>query len=153
MPQTGVPVTQEQLTETKRADIERLLRPTTVPILQRLASDIAVTDVTDSLKAVIPDLPEAGRKSAIDETNLVLAEFANDFIKEIVPAYNSLFSHSEIKEMLAFYETPIGRKMLSAATSLESMAKSAAQKSIDPLYPRLTQRVISRLQKEGFMTR
>jgi hypothetical protein len=33
------------------------------------------------------------------------------------------------------------------------MAKSAAQKSIDPLYPRLTQRVISRLQKEGFMTR
>jgi hypothetical protein len=143
----------EQLTESKKADIERLLKLTTAPVLTQMISEIASKDVTESLKVAIPDLPEAAQKAAVEETRAVVTEFANEFLEELYPTYNRLFTHSEIREMLSFYETPLGKKMLNAAAVLDTEGRSLAQKNVKALYPRITARVIERLQKEGVKMR
>ena len=138
----------EQLTESKRMDIERLLQLTTAPVLTRMISEIAIKDVTDSLKVVFPDLPETAQQAAVEEARAVVREFANDFLTDLIPAYNNQFTHSEIREMLAFYDSPLGKKMLSAAPGLEAEARSAAQARTKALYPKITARVLERLQKQ-----
>lgn len=153
MAQVGTPPREEQLTESKRADIERLLQLTTAPLLKQSVSNVVMKDLTESLKVAVPDLPDTAQKSAIAEAQLVIGEFANEFLKELYPSYNRLFTQAEINEMLAFYDTALGRKMLGAASLLESEGRAAAEKNVRTLYSRVTQRVIERLQKEGFMKR
>jgi len=37
---------------------------------------------------------------------------SGEFIRLFVPVYNKHFTHDEIKQMIAFYESPVGRKMV-----------------------------------------
>jgi hypothetical protein len=143
----------EQLTESKKIDVERLLQLTTAPLMTRVISEIALKDLTDSLKVAFPDLPETAQLAAIDEARAVLREFTNEFLKDLYPAYNVLFTQSEIRELLAFYDTPLGKKVLSAVPVLEAEGRVAAQKQVKALYPKITARVLDRLRKQGVRVR
>jgi hypothetical protein len=142
---------EEALTEAKRADIDQLLQLTTAPVLIQLVSKIAIKDVTESLQAAMPGVGQAALTSATEETQLAIREFATEFLKDLHPAYNSRLTHAEIREILAFYKTPPCPKLLSAAPALQTDAELAAQKRVRDLYPRITQRVVERLRREGLM--
>ena len=148
-----LPQVVEEQTESKKADIERLLQLTTAPVLTQMISEIAIRDLTESLKVAVPDLPETAQKAAVEETRAVVREFANDFLKDLYPSYDKLFTQSEIREMLVFYDTPLGKKMLNAAAVLDADGRAVAQKNVKALYPRITARVVERLEKEGVKMR
>jgi hypothetical protein len=152
-PQASAVAQEEPLTDSKRADIDQLLQLTTASLLVQLWSDIAVKDITESMTAAMPGLPATATDVAVDETRKVIRDHANEFLKQFYPVYNKLFTRAEIRELLTFYKTPLGEKLRGAAPLLMSEGLLAGQKEAKTLYPDITQRVIARLQKEGFIKR
>ena len=68
-------------------------------------------------KELLPQVPEEFWQEALKEFN------ADELIDLIIPVYAKHFSHDDIKEMIAFYESPLGKKITAALPSItqESM--------------------------------
>ena len=82
-------------------------------------------------------------------------EFWDDFIGEIsadelidltIPAYDKHLSHAEVKELLKFYESPVGKKLLKVQPMIVQDSMAAGQK----WGMELGQRIADRLQSEGY---
>ena len=77
-----------------------------------------VNQLLSSFKQSVPQVPEefwTRFASKVDGDGL---------IELVIPIYAKHFTHDEIKELLAFYETPIGKKLISTQPAMlqESMA-------------------------------
>jgi len=57
------------------------------------------------------------------------------------------------EEVLGFYQSPLGQKLLSAAPELMTESRPTIENKVKELYPRITSRVLERLKKEGFPLR
>ena len=135
--------------DSKNADISQLLAMTN-SVSFKPVSDLAVKDVTESLKLAQPDLPPEGITAATDETLIVLREHLKDFEVRMYSLYDRLFSPDEIKELLQFYKSPLGQKVIQTMPALTTEAVEAGKAMGKTLYPTITQRVLARLKREGF---
>jgi uncharacterized protein len=135
--------------DSKKADISQLLALTSAAAFKPVW-DLAVKDVTESLKLAVPDLSPEAIAAARDETLIVLREHNQDFEVRMYSVYDRLFSPEEIKELLQFYKSPLGQKVIQAMPILTKEAAEAGKEMGKTLYPTITQRVLARLKKEGF---
>ena len=72
-------------------------------------------------------------------------DFVADFVNEYIPLYDRYFTNEEIKEMIAFYETPLGKKTV---TLMPQINEDAMQIGIK--YGReAAQRAIQKLKSQG----
>lgn len=69
------------------------------------------------------------------------------FMEKLVPIYDAHFSADDIREMIKFYESPIGQKLVKEQPSMmrESM-KIGQQWGFE-----LGQRIVSRLREKGYL--
>lgn len=98
------------------------------------------------------DIPPEAFSIIEEETmRIITSELAPDgkFVKELVDLQNEYFTHEEIKELLAFYDTDIGKKLI--ATQPEIFQKSMLIGQIwgKSLIPLLKDRILTRLKQEG----
>lgn len=135
--------------DSKKADIYQLLAMTNAAAFKPV-SDLAVKDVTESLKVAAPDLSPEAIAAATDETKIVLREHLKDFEVRMYSVYDRLFSPEEIKALLQFYESPLGQKVIQVMPTLTTEALEAGKEMSTTLYPTITQRVLARLKREGF---
>jgi len=116
------------------ADIRRLLIATGAGSMGVQVMDQMMV----SLKPLAPGLPEAfwdGLK----------AEFkSDDLINLVVPIYAKHLSHDDVRALLTFYESPIGKKMIAVqpAVMAESMQVGQAWGQ------EIAMRVVSKMQAE-----
>lgn len=76
----------------------------------------------------------------------VLKEVDPDkFVELLVPIYDQHFSSDELEAIIVFYETPVGKKMISTLPQI--MAESAA--AGDKYGQQIATRVIQKMQAEG----
>ncbi|HUQ34090.1 MAG TPA: DUF2059 domain-containing protein [Pyrinomonadaceae bacterium] len=67
------------------------------------------------------------------------------FVELLIPVYDKHFSDDELKDLIAFYETPLGKKLVSEMTPI--MTETAA---IGAKYgEQIANRVVKRMQAEG----
>ena len=119
-----------------RADILKLLEVTG-------AADLAVQLIDQSLGPMIQSMPN------------VPQEFWTKFIDKldkdalsnmIVPIYAKYFTHDEIKELLTFYQTPLGQKVIATLPSVIRESTVAGQRWGEEL----GQQVVDELKAEGY---
>ena len=98
----------------KRADIKRLME---------------VTDASNLGIQVMNRLILTMKRGRSDAQEKFWDDFRteidpNDLIEMIIPIYAKHFTHEEIKQLIAFYESPIGKKMIKVQPQImmESMA-------------------------------
>ncbi len=101
-------------------------------------------------------LSEAEKQAAIEEVKKQIPTMAAEFgamlrdeklmdelFAEMTPLYARRFSVAEIKQIAAFYKTPVGRKMLSLTPEIMSESVQISQKIVMPrigaLMEKLTQ--------------
>jgi hypothetical protein len=87
----------------KTRDIRRLLVLTGSG---NLGKQVA-TQLIASFQKAIPDVPASFWEEFAKEID------ANELVELIVPIYDRHFSHDEVKAIIAFYESPAGRKLVS----------------------------------------
>lgn len=115
-----------------RADIKRLMEITEVRKMGvQIMNHIRLT------------LTKRGSKVPWDT---FMAEFdMNEFIEMVIPIYERHFTHDEIEQLIAFYESPIGKKLIKVQPQITIESMTAGQEWAKELI----ERVKARLPEEG----
>lgn len=145
----------DPLTAQKRADIRQLIGVTGTTKISGQFAEVTARSLAGALKRQHPDLPERVSSQLRTELIALFEERANaqgGLIDRIVGIYHRQFTHSEVKELLAFNETPIGRKTLQVLPSIMSESMVAGQEWGSSLAPEVQKRVKAVLAKEGLST-
>lgn len=128
--------TPDPATVSKRADIKRLME---------------VTDVRNISMQIMNRLVltmQEGRSDAHKKfwTDYMADVNPNDLIEMVVPIYEKYFTHKEIKQLIAFYESPIGKKLLKVQPQIMMESIAAGEE----WGKKLVQRAMEKLREEGY---
>jgi len=142
----------DELTPQKRADIRKLMVITGAAKIGVQFADAMMQSLTKTLKATRPDIPD--RVFAVMQNELVSLfqekmEAPNGLIDQVIPIYDRYLTHSEISELLAFYQTDLGRKVIDILPKVTSESMAAGQAWGQSLGPEIAQRLQEALKREG----
>jgi hypothetical protein len=88
--------------QTKRQDIIRLLEISNTKLQAAQMFDLMLPN----LKSMAPDVP-------LTFWTMIKSKLEVDsFVDLFIPVYDRHFSHDDIKKLIQFYESPIGKKLL-----------------------------------------
>ena len=139
----------DDLTPQKRADIERLLEMTGATKIGRQMATLSVGHMVQALKQSHPGIPQRALDVLPAEVGAVFEANIPTFVSAIIPVYHRYFTADEIKGMIAFYSTDLGKKAISAMPGLMSESMVIGQQWGSSLGPVIAERVRDRLKKEG----
>ena len=123
--------------QTKNDDIIKLLR---VSGAGKLA-DQMMPILISQFKQLVPDIPDAFWVKFRERLNI------DEFILACVPVYSKYYTHDEIKQLIRFYESPIGKKMIKVTPQLSQETMAIGQKWGE----RLGQEIVNELIKDGYV--
>jgi hypothetical protein len=144
----------EALTEAKTNDIKQLMQITGSGNLAKQYAGAISQQMFMALKAARPDVPD--RAFAVMNTEL-LAFFTEKMntrgglIDQIIPIYAKNFSDQEIRDVIAFYNTPTGKKVIQVLPVVLKQSIEAGQKWGQAMSPEIQARVVAALDKEGLL--
>lgn len=97
-------------------------------------------NLINKFKELMPDVPEEFWKKFSDLLQ------TDDIIKITIPIYQKHFSDSDIEQLLSFYATPVGKKMIEKNPIIYQEANAAGEK-----WGRaIAEKVIEELEKSGY---
>ena len=105
---------------TKQADIKKLLGITG-------ASNTGLrvfSQVIGMFQRAHSDVPEAVWIEMVSEAE---AEVDGFVMEMLVPIYDKHLTHADIKSLIAFYETPVGRKLLAVMPQMHQESRTAGE--------------------------
>lgn len=91
-------------------------------------------------KAMLPKVPPKFWDDFMREAN------ADELINLIIPIYDRHLSHDEIKQIIKFYETPAGRKLITAMPQITQESMEAGKQ----WGAQLGQKIQRRLKDQGY---
>lgn len=145
----SLPVKSEELSPEKRADIERLLDMTGAMALSTQMASAVTTQLFQAIKKARPDIP-ARVLDALPAVVQATFEANVGSLKEAtIPIYHKHFSASEIKEIIQFYSTDLGKKTIRLMPVLMQESMLAGQRWGESLGPEIERRVKAQLKNEG----
>jgi len=71
-------------------------------------------------------------------------------LDRMVPLYAEAYTHQEVRDLLAFYQSPTGKKAVAATPGLMRGGEKIGQELARGIGPELQQRIDAALQREGF---
>ena len=92
------------------------------------------------MKEMMPEVPEE------IWTRFIAKVDPGELTELIVPIYAEYFTHDEIKGLLAFYRTPLGKKVIATMPAIMQESMVAGQKWGE----QLAQEVVDELKAEGY---
>ena len=139
----------EQLSAEKKADIEHLLEMTGAASMGKQMAVLTVAQLTQMLRRTHPEIPQKALDVLPAEIGAVFDEHMDSFKATVIPIYDKYFTGEEIKEMIRFYSTDLGKKTIKVMPSLLGESMQAGRKWGESLGPEIARRVRARLKQEG----
>ncbi len=140
---------QEEVTAEKKASIKKLLEMTGALDIGLMVSKVMVEQMTDLLKQSNPEIPPRAFTILEEEVNAILREELGAFYEMLYPIYHDHFTLSEVNGLIAFYETPLGNKVVSTLPLITQESMLAGQQWGETLAPKIGPRIMRRFQEEG----
>lgn len=145
------PARAEELTEEKRRDVERYLELSGNRALAQQMLQAYVKQSVGWVKKMRPDIPPASMPAVERDLSAFLAERVGGkggLMEQLAPVFAKHFSHDEVRQLLAFYESPVGRKAVGLMPRLVKEGGDVAQRMGIGLIPELNRRVNEVLERE-----
>jgi len=142
----------EELTPAKREDIKRLLQATGAMQVAQTMSQAVVGQMSETIKKARPDIPPQMLDVMSEEVNKTISEemtTKGGFVDLMVALYNKYYTHDDIKGLLAFFQSPLGRKASSLAPVMSREGLVIGQRWGESLAPKIEQRVKARFKEKG----
>jgi len=142
----------EELTPAKRDDIKRLLQATGSMQIARTMSQAVVNQMAETIKKARPDIPPRMFDVMSEEINKTISEemtAKGGFVDLMVVLYNKYYTHDDIKGLLAFFQSPLGKKASSLAPVMSREGLVIGQRWGESLAPKIEQRVKTRFKEKG----
>ncbi|AHC16360.1 DUF2059 domain-containing protein [Salinispira pacifica] len=118
--------------QSKADDIQTLLELTNSADLSRQVIEMLIPQY----QSMVPDVPGEYWQGLIDEFN------GDELMGLIIPIYDRNFTHDEIKDLIAFYESPTGRRFIELQPKIMQESMEAGQKWGMELAQRIQQRLV-----------
>lgn len=80
-----------------------------------------MNNMINSYKQMMPNVPQTFWDNFIKEVN------AESLIELIIPIYDKYLTHEEIKDIIRFYESPSGRKLIKVLPSITEESMEAGR--------------------------
>ncbi|HYC75980.1 DUF2059 domain-containing protein [Brevundimonas sp.] len=105
--------------------------------------DAMVEMITDlaAMDSNVRDLPEADRRFLADLTAELTTDMIPRMLEEMIPIYARTFSEAELEAMIAFYDSEMGRSILSKTMEVMPEANRAALSVV----PQMLEKMAGRL--------
>lgn len=100
-----------------KKDIKRLLHLTGSGELGVQVMD----QLLDNYKDIYPDIPESFWEGVKEEVQ------PDDLINLVIPIYAKYYTHDEIKGLIKFYETPLGKKTIQTLPMITQESMTAGR--------------------------
>jgi uncharacterized protein len=142
----------DELTEQKKADIKTLMEMTGSTKIAMQFADTASQNIFHTLKMARPDIPERVLTIFHKELLKLFEEkihAPDGMMERLIPIYARHFTAAEIKELLAFYNTRVGRKSIETLPMIFKESMAVGQEWGQSLAPEINRRVEDVLKKEG----
>ncbi len=91
-------------------------------------------------RQINPEVPQEFWEEFMNEVN------PNELIELIVPIYARYFSHEDIKGMIRFYQSPVGKKLVSVQPLITRDSMSAGQQ----WGMAIGRKIVQKLQEKGY---
>lgn len=105
-----------------------------------------------SLKNARPDIdPKAFTIIEEEIVDIIQSEMknTNGIVQELIKIYSKHYSHQDIKDLLDFYQSDLGKKLISATPSVVQESMAAGQKWGQNIIPVIQERITARFEEEG----
>lgn len=132
-----------------RADIERLMEVTKSAELGAQVGDLMALQIVQMSSAETPEAVARCREIAAAAIRELLA--GKELLEELMPVYERHFTHEEIREMIAFYETPLGKKTIDVMPRVMADSMQIGQRWAARVMPEIQQKVTKQMREEGLL--
>ena len=135
----------------KKKVIKELLDVSGADQIAIMMGDASSKNITMLLRKQNPDTPSRVFDAIDQEVKKVFEEEmeSGSFYELIYPIYAEKFSLDELKEILAFYKTPVGQKVTKELPAITQEAMMKGQVWGQSMGPKLQKRIQQRMQEEG----
>lgn len=144
----------DELTAAKSSDIKRLMDVTGSANIAKQFASATSQQIFQTLKASRPEIPDRALVVMDRELMALFSEKMSapgGLMDQVIPVYDKYFTHQEILELLAFYQTPIGRKSILVLPNVVNESMMAGQRWGQSLGPEIERRVMTALRQEGLL--
>ncbi len=152
LPLSGIAAGPESIPAPLRADILRLIDMTGGAHMGELFGDAIARQISNNLRASHPDISANAFSIIKDETNKTLADpgINKQLIEMLIPIYAKYYTDEDVRQMIAFYKTPLGKKIIKNNPAIaQASMQYGEQWGRNVLAPELIKRIRARFQKEG----
>ena len=142
----------QDISDEKKALIKQLMDTTGAAEMGEMVSNVFVQQITQAMAASDPNFSSEMQKIVTEEVNGVIHEemiVKGSFYELLYPVYDKYLDKEDLEGMLAFYATPLGKKMTSVMPKLGQESMVAGQQWGRSLAPLIQQRIVTRFEKEG----
>ena len=131
------------------SDILRLMELTGAKLLGQQMGAAVSQQIVDAIRESQPDFPD---RAAVIVQEVVVEQLKDDALWDrLVPIYAKHFTHEEIRQMIAFYQTPLGKKTIEVMPQLMADSVKAGQEWAVAGQDKMEARLKQRLAAEGFL--
>jgi uncharacterized protein len=140
-----------KISAAKEADIIKLMTMTGTSALAAQSANAIMEKMIDDFKKTRPDLGDRITLIVKDEMKMVINEATvkNSFYDMFFPIYDKYFSHDDIRGLIKFYNSDLGKKIIRVLPQFSSESMNAGLKWGEALVPVARERLTERFKKEG----
>lgn len=142
----------QEVGEEMRRDVEALLELTGARSLGVQMGSAISGQMINSMRQSNPNFTDAHATIVTEVTTDFMTRFINDAATTdaMVQVYARHLNGADIKELIAFYSSPVGRKVTAALPLITQDSMAASQQLlIQNWMPQLQQELVTRLQAAG----
>jgi hypothetical protein len=136
----------------KRTDIIKLLKITGTAGIASKMGVYASNQIIDVWQKSKKELTPRAIEIIKEEMTAVINEQVADeesFFSYFIPIYDKYYTHSEIKGLVSFWESELGRKSIQVMPSLMNEGMVAGEKWGQSIKPIAVERIIKKFEAEG----
>ena len=132
-------------------DIRKLLDVTNAQRLSEQMSASFMTQFTQALKASNPNIPPRAMEIATEVARSFFTQRYPALIPKMVTAYAKVLTPEDVRQLLSFYETPLGKRLIEITPALAQAGAQAGQQWGQEMVPELTAELQRRFKAEGLI--
>lgn len=139
----------ENISAEKERAIADLLEASGALNMATQFSNVMVGQMMEVLKKSDSEVPARAYDIIRDEVNALVTQEIGSFIAYVTPIYHKYFTLNEIREMVAFYESTVGRKVVQVMPVMMQESMAAGRQWAHGLEGKLGKRLQARFEAEG----
>jgi uncharacterized protein len=141
-----------ELTAAKRADIKSLLEITGIRAIPEQIAVTSVQGMAGGIRRLDPKFPDKGfqvMKDSLQSGLTAKVDTGGGLIEQVTLVYHNNFTAAEVSDLLKFYQSPVGKKMLATQGKVNNETMQTAMKWADSMGEELDKRMDDALKKEN----